>query len=366
MTDKSFDELKKCIQRLESNLAFAMTLGSKELFHSNIIAWLIQHNSSSCIKLMNLFAPSCASIISVNREEKHFDLLIRFKSTDGKQCCTVIENKVKAFPDSEQLKRYNEKTAELKELKEAVVYRFLLAPQKSLELFNEQKGLSGNENWKPVSYEELLQLLPENIANDDFATLFLKSYKKMMQDLLSILDYAVKTSSQNDSLIFPPEAVLEELEKIRFADVFKKLYGSAIMHQNRCDVCNKALWLATIGYAQNSACLKWTCTRQKEGLEFGVELMTNKLAVFAQVPDGSEPVDKRINEKTLKKLFESWLAEVLPKYKLNGGLNKFKNSKTKVDGTYRYRYVKLPETFSVEQFAPVLKKLTEIIAAYTE
>lgn len=80
-----------------------MSLGSKELFHSNFWAYLIRTNEYR--RLIHAFFKDfdLQTFDKVERENKHRDLTIFDKN--GKEY--LIENKIKSYPDEDQLKEYS-------------------------------------------------------------------------------------------------------------------------------------------------------------------------------------------------------------------------------------------------------------------
>lgn len=95
------------IEKLKQSPMFNASLASKELFHSNFIAWFFetykvetvnffqsQFNISGLIQLENVY-----------REERNLDLTLEFNDSIK----VIIENKVKSLPDNGQLNAYKEK-----------------------------------------------------------------------------------------------------------------------------------------------------------------------------------------------------------------------------------------------------------------
>ncbi len=93
--DEGSSALAAIARSVEANPVFAMSLGSKELFHSNLLAWFIGHHRPVAEAL------GMRGEVTVLREKDHTDLLIRH----GRRQVTVIENKVFALPDTSQLAR---------------------------------------------------------------------------------------------------------------------------------------------------------------------------------------------------------------------------------------------------------------------
>ena len=87
--------------RLKGSLLFYMSLGSKELFHSNTWAWLIERDNN----FARIFFPSIpqGAAITVTREEKNRDLTIWVNKGTNNAQAYVIENKFKSIPRRGQL-----------------------------------------------------------------------------------------------------------------------------------------------------------------------------------------------------------------------------------------------------------------------
>ncbi|MGM3307971.1 PD-(D/E)XK nuclease family protein [Anabaena sp. WFMT] len=99
-------DIESIINELKVLPLFNLSLSSKELFHSNFLAWIceiypkilgvvfadyLEHDVSSC------------EISNVYREYKKIDLTLKYSHGET----LIIENKVKSLPDLEQLKKYS-------------------------------------------------------------------------------------------------------------------------------------------------------------------------------------------------------------------------------------------------------------------
>lgn len=72
------------IDRLKQSLVYKMSLGSKELYHSNIWAWLMENDNS----FIKAFFPDCNEDyhdFQIEREQSHRDLTIWFKNKDDEK-----------------------------------------------------------------------------------------------------------------------------------------------------------------------------------------------------------------------------------------------------------------------------------------
>lgn len=102
--------MTELISELKKSPLFNLSLSSKELFHSNFIAWICEEYHSEFGKILTEYFKSehdffDTDIISVQRESRSLDLVIGFNSTK-----IIIENKVKSIPNKEQLIKYREKS----------------------------------------------------------------------------------------------------------------------------------------------------------------------------------------------------------------------------------------------------------------
>lgn len=94
----------KQILMLKNSLLYQMSLGSKELFHSNVWAWLIEQDPS-VIAVFGIDPSLISRVKRVGREEGNRDVSI-YLDDDKTGPVIVIENKLKSVPGREQLEKY--------------------------------------------------------------------------------------------------------------------------------------------------------------------------------------------------------------------------------------------------------------------
>lgn len=87
-------------EMIENSLMLAMSLSGRELFHSNVWAWLMRQDVSF-VRLFFKEISARTKSHSVKREQHGRDITIWVG-----EYAFVIENKFKSFPDFEQLVRY--------------------------------------------------------------------------------------------------------------------------------------------------------------------------------------------------------------------------------------------------------------------
>jgi len=117
--DSRTDEI--ILKELEKLAIFKLSLGSKELFHSNFLEFLWDIDHNMFIRIVNHLLPDQKWLpteidykdYQLSREKENFDICIFHQQSVKKQKIDVydliIENKVKSIPYKEQLRDYKDK-----------------------------------------------------------------------------------------------------------------------------------------------------------------------------------------------------------------------------------------------------------------
>lgn len=118
-------------EKLGKSPIFNMSLSSKELFHSNFIAWCLEAYPEKSGKLLNkVFQIQDAEntdITQLQREKKNIDLSFKLGNT-----LVLIENKVKSIAYKEQLNRYAQyKSTDFIVEKNNIPIRYILLSDRS-------------------------------------------------------------------------------------------------------------------------------------------------------------------------------------------------------------------------------------------
>lgn len=119
--------MKTFVDNLKNNPIFQLSLSSKELFHSNFLAWLAEDDNTRCVfnKVMQTWLDDKnweykPNEMEVKREYNHFDFCVCDKlSIDGNDVTgnvqVVLENKFKSIAYTDQLVDYKDRTKTLNE-----------------------------------------------------------------------------------------------------------------------------------------------------------------------------------------------------------------------------------------------------------
>lgn len=208
-------ELKKAVDNLKDNPIFKMSLGSKELFHSNFLEFLWDLNPSAFVSMINIFLKEHPiekrSDYKLKRELKSFDICIYHGTDKAPQYDLIIENKVKSIPYKEQLEGYKQEVSE--------GCRFLLLALS--ESFPDKDNIPG---WNTVSYSDLSSGIqkcfnncPEKVSN------YIKDYTTFLDNLVVLRNLILPCNFE--TALFE-ESVIQSLKEIRLHDLYIKLRAS--------------------------------------------------------------------------------------------------------------------------------------------
>ena len=202
-------------EALRSNPVFHLSLHSKELFHSNFLAWFCEEYPRNASRVFGEWVPVRETTSHlVERELRDLDLVIELPGLAP----FVIENKVFSPPDEAQLQRYSsaEKIASL------VDPTLILLSLGSPNWIGSEFLAAGNRVWTHVSYEVLAKKLSEEVVNiTGFDGQLLEKYVKFLESLVQLV-HTVGIPRLED-LVDPSNELMEVLRGIRMHDAVGKL-----------------------------------------------------------------------------------------------------------------------------------------------
>jgi hypothetical protein len=202
---------------IKASPLFQLSLGSKELFHSNFIAWLAGKYPKQVGKL---FAPYLKddtgdlTITRIERELKNIDVHLCF--ANGQEL--LLENKVKSIPYIEQLEEYCEGHTDNQ--------NFLLLTLTRPEFTKTDKIPVLDTFWHTMSYRELAKSLKTIVpaVTGQYDKLILEDYVYFITFISDIMENVdVKESDQFTFYKPETDSTLALLQNIRMADVYLKI-----------------------------------------------------------------------------------------------------------------------------------------------
>lgn len=224
---------REILETLRHSPVFKMSLHSKELFHSNFLAWLgedpelreVFRNVMESIGLSREFLKTWGDDYEILREKDHFDLLVKASDIkeEGKkmqpgQYYLVIENKIKSIPSKEQLEKYSEKLP--KDNPEL---------RKILLSIGKHDGELPDE-WTQVTYSSIVEGLKKTVSDElsPYKKELIRDYTSMLECLVEIMS-SVTVSPEETYLTDAKTNLLKgELDKLRISDLYDKWRASKI------------------------------------------------------------------------------------------------------------------------------------------
>lgn len=160
-----------------------MSLGSRELFHSDFLSWLFETYPPVLKQIFGLTLDECV----VERERKHLDMVIRQDSESDP--VLIIENKVKSYPEADQLARYALKFPAV----EKRVLLTLFTPPPSVHALS--------PSWETLHYEDLAEKLRTWRSEAEIAT----EHHTYIDDYILLISNLAKLSKS----LFEPDRIRE-------------------------------------------------------------------------------------------------------------------------------------------------------------
>ena len=199
--------------KLKNSPIYNLSLSSKELFHSNFLAWLGNNLTTKCYfaQVLNKLVPGLNLKIDgnwiVEREDKHFDLCIKEEG----QYLLVIENKVKSIPDKKQLDNYLSKSIQGNP-------QFLLLTL--VDDYPNKCSIIAQNKWIIRTYGNLARImnsfLPNSFSND-YERHLLEDYLTFISELDKLQKIWQKTSYFVPNTPHGYEKLSDLYEKIKYS-----------------------------------------------------------------------------------------------------------------------------------------------------
>lgn len=225
------------LQELYKNPMFRISLGSKELFHSNFLAFLWDCDKQAFLNVINDLLQSKKINVSelfkkegltIYREKENLDLCI-CHTENNKECIDiVIENKVKSIPYIEQLDEYRQTAAKPQYKNSASVTYILLT---LAEVFPNIEAIA--KDWNIITYDQLVKAIKQYYRKNDIESR-LQQYVADYTDFIDKLSALQIVDKFNDEPFHNP-AIIEAYHKTKLSDLYLKQRGSYFI----CMLLNK-------------------------------------------------------------------------------------------------------------------------------
>jgi hypothetical protein len=208
--------------RLQDNPVLHMSLGSKELFHSNLLGWILEgdpHRASEILSPWLKARPAQQGSL-VWREAHDLDLVVHLPSWAP----LVVENKVFSLPAEDQLDRYAEHNAPAAGLEQPTLLLLSLTDPGWPE------GTYGPWRWVPYRTltKRICQVLEGEPHPDPFSDELIRRWIDMVHGLERLLAL-VEPTTLDEPLLLAGEDV-EVLRTVRLHDALQKARTRRVRH----------------------------------------------------------------------------------------------------------------------------------------
>ncbi len=338
------------IRSIKSNPMFHLSLGSKELFHTNFWYWLAQINAKETLKLFTKSIIIDHNIECFHREKnigkdkgrKKITVVDLYYYDEKNNKKIVIENKIKDYPREEQLRRIQEKSNNA----ECIL----------VTLIKYDGELHG---FKQVTYKELSDNINPDIFSDDVK---IRNYIQDYKDMIANLSCCMENFKRTDDYDFAPQfGTYNTLRYIKFAEVYYKYRASHLCKLLRERFPIDKYPEIHIDYSLNNGAATidaryFVLKKKNSELIAGIQIERDQ---FRVVVCGSE-VNK--NNKFCNDLWERCKAKVWnDNFDIRSISEKQPYSYRKYGDGFRYNYHKLKEPMPYKQMFDNIQSVFNII-----
>ena len=229
------EKLKNIIEDLSNNVMFSLSLSSKELFHSNLWAWLGRKYPKMFTEIFLDEKVELDENSIILREYKNFDLYVETKNS-----IYVFENKCKSMPNKSQLMEYDKKLAKIKEEKEKEIKTKLISYFEPIGryVWADDNTPSRIHDWSIITYNELCEkfndLYEKNekiIKNND--KIIIEEYIKcleLLNDLHNSIELNDGTIIEEYYSLLDNDEIKELSRKINFEKTLERILVNKLTH----------------------------------------------------------------------------------------------------------------------------------------
>lgn len=283
------DDVTATVAELRANPLARLMPGSRELFHSNLLAWYFDVMAPQAMPVFQSLAgldetPNSAA--SIRRESANLDLVVLDDAGKG----FVLENKVFSLPDTEQLDLYAAKIRKSKDLSGARPVLLSLADPLWPQNEYTAKGRKSDKKitWTRISYAQLAAWMRRSIPAD--ATSYewetVDHYCSLIESLDELADRVTEISDHTipyaETLVADDDSFGNQIRRS-----LAKLEADAIAAYVRSRLAETTLRRSVRPGMSNSLPLVeafYTKTGHKKTTAAGWQLQGGRLRLFANIP----------------------------------------------------------------------------------
>lgn len=215
-------ELREKLKPLESSPIYAMSLGSHELFHSNIWAWMMRKYPETICKVFGVKISETKNVI-IEREAQNRDITIKEVISENKYNVWIIENKFKSLPYAAQLEEYKKACIanENENFKRGILACIV---ESKLDV----------ADWDELVYEKILDNIENFLPNvEENDRIVLKDYIDVTRITVKIIKEELEKNKDNLKL---RGVDFKDYEPYRISDILRKLLAKQFVKYCKTDI----------------------------------------------------------------------------------------------------------------------------------
>jgi hypothetical protein len=251
------------IDELQAEPLWHASMGSKELFHSNMLAWMVHQFPESARQVFQpwLVPADRSSKNRVQREHRHLDLIVEFAGSEA----LVIENKTFSMPDTAQLEQYSNENARKLPGTPTLLLLSLVDPGWPAGAFD-----CGEQTWRWVSYRELAERIRSVFGHETGFAADVLSHEARLLELLTEVLAATSIRGADEPLWLSSE-LLKRLDEANVADAVRKArsheVGALLRERIRADRTPEPAWPLEVGFSNGTPLLAafWDAEKSEHG-----------------------------------------------------------------------------------------------------
>lgn len=229
------ENLKTIIKDLSNNVMFSLSLASKELFHSNMWAWLGRKYPKMFTEIFLDEKVELDENSIILREYNNFDLYV-----ETEEFICVFENKCKSMPNKSQLEKYDKKLEIINEKKNKKIKTKLISYFEPIGTYvwTDDDTPPREHNWLIITYNELFDKFEESFKKNgeiikDNDKIIIEEYRKCLE-LLNNLQNSIElndgTTIEEYYSLLDNNEIKELSRKINFEKTLERILVNKLTH----------------------------------------------------------------------------------------------------------------------------------------
>ncbi len=270
------ETLAEITRQLDGEPLFHLMLAHRELFHSNLLGWFFEHLPAAGLQVLQTLSHQAPrhGRLAVWREWQHLDLVVEAPGLAP----LIVENKVFAQPDEDQLTRYGDLVRRHYDDSTCL----LLSTNRPN--WPDGRAALGGIEWTWLGYDHLADLIAESLPEGaSYEVETMRRYTHVARGLAAMID-AVQISSPEDSFLLSAEQTADVSDRL-VASLAKARARHTSHLIEQAVAGNAEPGYTSSGFTNGSALVEWSAASlpcgcrpgwQQQGRDFRLFVITSR------------------------------------------------------------------------------------------